>query len=77
MSFTNGNTNKINVVLTKHGKDILATRGLQGLEIYYQLFDDDVIYTINTFPSLLTDINGNASGRIFGNSIMYRYNLKN
>jgi hypothetical protein len=76
MSFSNGDKSKMNLVLTSHGKNILATKGLQGLKIYYRLFDDDVIYTVNAFPTLMTDINGDANGRIFANSIMYRYNLK-
>ena len=58
MSFIGGDKDAIKFVLTPYGKKTLAEKGLANSKMYYTLFDDEVIYTVNVFPTLISDING-------------------
>lgn len=59
--------------LTPYGKKVLAENGLMGQKLYYTFYDDDVIYTLNAYPNLIPDMNGNEN-KITG-AIINRYNL--
>lgn len=58
MSFIGGDNDTIKFVLTPYGKTTLTQKGLANINMYYTLFDDEVIYTVNVFPTLISDING-------------------
>lgn len=75
MAFINGNSNKINFVLTNKGKEILATKGLDKNILYYSLWNDNFIYTLDVPPSLMPDINGEEKTKI--DVINNKYKLEN
>jgi len=75
MSFTNNNTNEVSVALTNYGKKVLATTGLQGLQLYCEFTDSDVNYVVDVYPSLGVDFKGNTNGGILGIPINNRYIL--
>jgi|NOAtaT_5_FD_contig_21_1254105_length_351_multi_2_in_0_out_0_1 hypothetical protein len=75
MSFIGGDTDSLKFVLTNKGKQILIEKGWENLNIYYTFFDDDVNYTINSYPNLISDING-VENKVLDDNTKYRYNLK-
>ena len=75
MSFFGGDKDSLKFVLTNKGKQILIEKGWENLNIYYTFFDDDVNYTINSYPNLMSDINGMENKVLFNNTTN-RYNLK-
>ena len=75
MSFIGGDIDSLKFVLTNKGKQILIEKGWENLNIYYTFFDDDVNYTIDTFPNLISDING-VENKVLDDNTKYRYNLK-
>jgi len=75
MSFIGGDKNSLKFVLTDKGKQILIEKGWENLNIYYTFFDDDVNYTINSYPNLISDING-VENKVLFNTTTNRYNLK-
>ena len=75
MSFIGGDTDKLKFVLTTKGKEILIEKGWENLRIYYTFFDDDVNYTINAYPNLMSDING-IENKVLYDTTTNRYNLK-
>ena len=75
MSFIGGDTDSLKFVLTNKGKQILIEKGWENLNIYYTFFDDDVNYTVNSYPNLISDING-VENKVLDDNTKYRYNLK-
>jgi len=75
MAFINGNPHEINFVLTKKGKDVLLRNGLEKSILYYSLWNDKFIYTLDVPPTLMPDINGSEKSKI--DTITSRYDLKN
>jgi hypothetical protein len=75
MSFIGGDTDSLKFVLTNKGKQILIEKGWENLNIYYTFFDDDVNYIINSYPNLISDING-VENKVLDDNTKYRYNLK-
>jgi hypothetical protein len=64
MAFINGNTSNVNFLLTKKGKEILLTKGLEKEIVYYSLWDDNFIYTLDVSPSLMPDVNGDSKSKV-------------
>ena len=75
MSFIGGDIDSLKFVLTNKGKQILIEKGWENLNIYYTFFDDDVNYTINSYPNLISDVNG-VENKVLDDNTKYRYNLK-
>lgn len=75
MSFIGGDIDSLKFVLTNKGKQILIEKGWENLNIYYTFFDDDVNYTVDSYPNLISDINGIENKVLYDNTTN-RYNLK-
>lgn len=64
MAFINGNPNVVNFVLTKKGKEMLAAKGLLNNIVYYSLWNDNFIYSLDVSPSIMPDINGSEKSKV-------------
>lgn len=64
MAFINGNPNAVNFVLTKKGKEMLAAKGLLNNIVYYSLWNDNFIYSLDVSPSIMPDINGSEKSKV-------------
>ena len=76
MAFIGGDTDSLKFVLTQFGQKILATQGLEKKIFYYTLYDQEVNYRIDAFPSLVVDITGSKQ-TIVPDTINFRNSLIN
>lgn len=61
------------IKLTPYGQKSLLQRGA-FIEMYFELFDDDVNYQVNVYPNLIPDISGKQS-KLPNDNINTRYKL--
>lgn len=73
MGILNRNGKNLKVVITENGKKALL-EGKFNIG-FYQLYDDEIIYTLNNNPSIGVDITGKKvqSTLTKGNNIKYLY----
>ena len=71
MAFVN---QEIKAVLTTKGKKTLIEKGLSNINIYYTFYDNEVIYTLNAYPNLITELNGSSNN--ISDMINSKYSLK-
>lgn len=64
------------VELTPYGQKKLVQNGLTKENMYFLLFDDDVNYQVNVWPTLIADISGEQT-KSPDDNINYRYKLNN
>jgi len=57
MGFVVGNNNDIQFVLTNKGKKALLENGLDQVIKYFSVHDDEVIYTVDVYPKVVS-VNG-------------------
>jgi hypothetical protein len=62
------------VELTPYGQKNLVQNGLTKENMYFLLFDDDVNYQVNVWPTLISDISGEQT-KSPDDNINYRYKL--
>lgn len=74
MSFIGGDTDKLKFVLTQLGQKTLAHKGLKYEIFYYNLYDQEVNYQLDAYPSLVVDISG-SKNTIVPDTINFRDNL--
>lgn len=74
MGFVVGNTDGVKFVLTDEGKKTLLNGGLLNLIQFFSVHDDEVIYTLDTFPKVI-DINGSKEDTTLVNKTSYKQNL--
>ena len=74
MPFIGGDNDKLKFVLTQLGQKTLAHKGLRGEILYYDLYDQEVNYQVDAYPSLVVDISG-SKNTIVPNTINFRDNL--
>ena len=75
MSFTNDNTSRVSVALTNYGKWVLSKNGMDGLQLYCTLIDNQTVYSLDVYPILGIDFKGSTKGGILGVPINNRYIL--
>ena len=73
MGFLNNN-NQLIIVLTQKGLKTLAEKGLETTIISYNFYDDEINYSVNAYPNLLTDVCG-SNKTITDSSIILRNEL--
>ena len=66
----------IKFVLTVEGYKALAQGGLENNIIYYTFFDDGVNYTLNAYPTLITDISGDKDIKSPANELRFKLKTK-
>lgn len=64
----------IRVELTPHGQKSLLQNGAL-VEMYFELFDDDVNYQVNVYPNLIANISGDQN-KLPNDNVNTRYKLK-
>lgn len=64
----------IRLELTPYGQKILLQKGAL-IEMYFELYDDDVNYQVNVYPNLIANISGEQTKLPSDNQNM-RYKLR-
>ena len=64
----------IRLELTPYGQKSLLQKGAL-IEMYFELFDDDVNYQVNVYPNLIANISGEQTKLPSDNQTM-RYKLR-
>lgn len=64
----------LKIELTPYGQKSLLQKGAI-IEMYFELFDDDVNYQVNVYPNLISDISGKQN-KLPNDNVNTRYKLK-
>jgi len=75
MSFTNDNIETISFAMTNYGKWILSKNGMDGLQLYCTLIDNQTVYSLDVYPILGIDFKGESDGLV-NNQIIFNSKYK-